>query len=88
MKPYFDDVKPLKAAEFCDMVNYGVHDFKKLLNKYQQITFEVNGKQEYFLSFVSSNEDISTAKLFVNPHVIYCGSNYKKVEILGAFCTV
>lgn len=81
-----DDIEQIAVADFCKMIGYNAHDYKKLLRIYKDITFDVNGHQETFLNCVTNNDDMSTARLYVNPHILYCGSNYKRVEILGAFC--
>ena len=52
---------------------------------YRQITFEINNQREYFLTFVMNEADAEHIRIFVNPRIIYSGSDYKKVEVLGAF---
>lgn len=81
-----DDVERIDIKELCELLKYDVHNYKKLLNNYRQITFNINGKEEYFLSYVKNDDDLKETGLFVNPHILYCGSDYKKVEVLGAFC--
>ena len=81
-----DDVEQIAVADFCKIIGYNAHDYKKLLSIYKEITFDVDGHQETFLNCVTNNGDMSTARLYINPHILYCGSDYKRVEILGAFC--
>lgn len=80
-----DAIHKITVADFCQLINYDLHDYRKLLRHYRDITFEVDGHKEYFLSCVSQGDDILHAHLFINPRIIYCGSDYKKVEVLGAF---
>lgn len=81
-------IHPLTVADFCRYINYDPHDYRRLLRHYKHITFEVDGHKEFFLSCVSQGDDILHAKLFVNPRILYCGSDFKKVEVLGAFAKV
>lgn len=80
-----EDINSLSLSEFCDLIGCYKDDVKSLMDKYEQITFPVNGQQEYFLSYVVHNSDFDGARLFVNPKIFYAGSDYRKVEILGAF---
>lgn len=80
-----DNIKPLTVAEFCGFIGYNAGDYKKLLKLYRQITFEINNQREYFLTFVMNEADAEHIRIFVNPRIIYSGSDYKKVEVLGAF---
>lgn len=80
-----DNINPLTVAEFCGFIGYNAGDYKKLLKLYRQITFEINNQREYFLTFVMNEADAEHIRIFVNPRIIYSGSDYKKVEVLGAF---
>lgn len=77
-----NDIEPLTLTELCDHIGYDKDNFYRLKRIYKSITFNVDGHEEYFVSFVESG---NTVRAFVNPHIIYSGSNYEKVEILGAF---
>lgn len=81
-----DNIRQMTIEEFCEITGYDVHDYKKLLAIYKQITIEINGHQEYFLSYVVNDGDNANARIFVNPNAVYCGSDDKKVEVLGSFC--
>ena len=78
-------IHPLTVEDFCNYSQYDPHDYRRLLRRYKNITFDVDGHKEYFLSCVSQGDDILHARLFVNPRIVYCGSSYKRVEVLGAF---
>ncbi len=80
-----DDIKPLSVEDFCQLIGYDPHDSKKLIKIYKKITFEVNHHQEYFLSYVTNDTDMKSARMFVNPRILYCGTMPERVEILGAF---
>jgi hypothetical protein len=82
-----DHVIPLSFSGFCDLISYDKTKMSRLRKTYSDITFGIGEKKERFLSVVYDGAHKETERIFVNPHVIYCGSNYKRVEILGYFCT-
>lgn len=83
-----DDIEQMSIAEFCDMIGYNVAEYTKLIKIYKGITFEINDHLEYFLTFVANEAEASSIRIFVNPRILYSGSDYKKVEVLGAFTKV
>ena len=58
---------------------------QNLLNTSKFVTFDVNGQEQYFLSFVSNENNPDAIRMFINPRVMYSGSDYTKVEVLGLF---
>lgn len=89
--PFEDDlykIKPLSITEFCEKIHYNKDNFSKLLKAYRQIIFNVDDRKEYFVTYVSDGSNNHNMRFFVNPHVMYAGKNYSKVEILGAFCKI
>lgn len=80
-----DKIRPLTIKDFCDIIGYNPNQSARLIETYKNITFDFKGEKEYFVSFVTNTGNLDEAKIFINPHVIYSGSNYKNVEILGAF---
>ncbi|MBQ4266376.1 MAG: hypothetical protein IJB85_12775 [Clostridia bacterium] len=81
-------IKPMSLYEFCEAIGFDWSHLNRLLSAYRQLFFTVDGHQERFVSIVSDGIDKRNARVFVNPHVIYSGSDYKRVEILGAFCKI
>lgn len=79
-------IEPLSLKEFCDEIGYDTSQINRLLNIYKKLTFDVKGKQESFCAFVFDGIDRNKSKIFVNPNVLYNGSNYQRVKILGMFC--
>ena len=79
-------VKPMSIGEFCNKIGYDAGNFDRLRKIYSQITFDVDEEEQYFLSFVMNNYDANSIRMFVNPRILYSGSNYKDVEMLGVFC--
>lgn len=80
-----DKIIPMSLHEFCDQIGFDKSHVSKLVTKLKKICFTVNDHMENFISFVSDGGRLSQYKMFINPHILYCGSDYKKVEVLGAF---
>ena len=80
-----EKIEPITIGDFCKMIGFDVSNFHRLKKIYNSITFEINGQEQYFLSFVSNENNADTIRMFVNPRVLYSGSDYKKVEVLGLF---
>lgn len=82
-----DDIRPMSLNEFCLACGYANADQRtRLMKKYSQIHFDVNGKSERFCSIVTDLADIGNANIYVNPNIIYKGSKWNEVKILGKFC--
>lgn len=81
-----DKIHPLTIGEFCDKIGYDVSHLNRLKNIYSKLRFDVDGKQVRFCAFVTDGSERKDMRIFVNPRVLYAGTRYDKVEILGAFC--
>ena len=81
-----DDVEVLTVKEFCEIIGYDYSQISRLANIYKQITFDVKGRQERFCSFVTDGLDLANGQIFVNPRILYSGTDYVKVQVLGKFC--
>lgn len=80
-----DNIELMSMKEFCKRIKYDVTHLDRLLYIYRNIYFEVNGHKERFCTMVYDGIEKQNAKIFINPHILYCGSNYEQVKILGAF---
>lgn len=84
-----DNIEPLTITDLCNLVHYDVTQSTRLIKELQSIKFIHNGNEEYLLSFVDNGTDNpNSKKIFVNPHIIFNGTDYRRVEVLGAFCKV
>jgi hypothetical protein len=81
-----DKVECITLSEFCDLIGFGVSHLNRLLYVYNTVRFEVDGRRERFCGITHDGLNRSNAKIYINPHILYSGSDYKRVEILGAFC--
>lgn len=81
-----EKINPITFTEFCVNIGYDSNQSKRLIKIYSEIKFDVDNRKELFCSFVSDGVNNGNQKIFVNPHVLYGGSDYKKVKVLGIFC--
>lgn len=83
------EIEFMTLDELCDLIDYDKNRRDRLLSIYKQLTFEVMDKhgvrRERFLSIVGDGLDKGNHRLFINPRVLYSGSDYKQVAILGRF---
>lgn len=82
-----ENIEFMSLAEFCNAIDYDVSQLSRLLKIYKSLTFEVKTKQERFCAFVYDGLDKGSARIFINPHILYNGSGYSQVKVLGKFCT-
>jgi len=82
------NVKLMTAKEFCAAIGYNYDNFHRLRKIYTQLCIEVDGHKERFCSFVSGGINDGQDYIFINPHVIYSGSNPNSVALLGKFSEV
>lgn len=86
MEKDLSQIEFLSLAEFCTAIDYDISQLNRLLNIYKAIKFNVNGAQEKFCAFTYDGIDRKSARIFVNPHILYNGTDYNRVKVLGAFC--
>lgn len=80
-----DMVEPITISYFCELTGYDLSHINRLINIYNKVRFDVAGRQERFCSFVYDGIDRSKAKIIINPNILYSGSDYNAVKVLGAF---
>lgn len=83
-----DAIVPMTVKEFCEKVGYDVRNTGRLIRMYEKITFDVWGRQEYFCTFNYRGDDKSDAVICINPNILYNGTRFEEVKVLGAFCKV
>lgn len=89
LNPHETDLEKIELISmegFCELIGYGITHISKLVNIYSGIRFNVGGRMEKFCAITYNGVDNRNAKIFINPRILYCGSDYTKVEVLGAFC--
>lgn len=81
------EIEPLTVADLCDLVGYDTTQASRLLKELQALTFEHNHEEEFLISYVDNGTNTPYSKrIFVNPNIIYNGSDFRQVKVLGAFC--
>lgn len=91
LNPYETDlekIEPISFDDFCIFNGYTINQRKRLLSIYSNIVFEIREHKEHFCMFVTSLNEKDSEKIFVNPNIIYRGTQKEKVEILGGFCKI
>lgn len=79
------EIEPLTLREFCQEIGHSFDSVQRLLNTYANIKVLVNGLEEPFCAFVYDGANIGDAQIYVNPHVLYNGSDPEQVELLETF---
>lgn len=79
----FDRIKPLTVSEFCEVIGFDKTHATDLARDYGRITFTVDGKQEIFCKFLFNVSTVENATIYINPRLVYKGSDFKKVEAIG-----
>lgn len=87
-EPDIANIEPLTVRDFCELIGHSYATVARLRDTYSRIRFMVNGQQELFCAFVYDGNSLDDARIFVNPHVFYSGTNPTQVEILGHFCQI
>ena len=82
----FDRVNIMNLRQFCEAIGYDPKNLKRKIEELRGITFDVNGRRELFYSVVGDGLNLERSRLYVNPNVLYSGTQYDTVRILGAFC--
>ena len=81
-----EKVELMTIDELCATIGYSRSQRARLWNACQQLKFQSSGRTHNLVSFVpGSDMQIGNMRIFINPRVIYRGSNWHRVEILGAF---
>ena len=70
------------------MIHYDESQAARLKDIYGEITFEVNGKQQYFCAFVTTGREANNPYVIVNPRIFYAGTHPYQVDFLGMFFKV
>ena len=83
-----DAVEPMTLLQFCEAIGYDFKNVKRLLWIYKELTFDVHGRQERFCSIIGNGLDLGASIIYVNPNIIYSGTNFDRVQVLGKFCAV
>lgn len=79
----YSEIDPLTVADFCEQIGFDRTHASHLASEYGRLTFTVDGGQEIFCKFLSDGRDITTANIYINPRLVYKGTNFRQVEAVG-----
>lgn len=88
METNLEKIQLISIAEFCRWIGHDVTHLNKLVAVYSSIHLMIDGKPERFCALSYDGVNKANAKIFINPRIMYNGSDYNKVAVLGAFCKV
>lgn len=82
-----EEMKPMTMHEFCEIVGLSTDraTIARLRRVYTNLTFDIDGQSQLFCHFLTYGEQHDRQKIYVNPRVMYSGSNYEHMRMLTAF---
>ena len=80
-----DLVEPLSVTEFCELCHFDRKHWKKYIKEYSSISFMLAGQEERFWSLIPADGNPSRERIFINPYILYQGSDYQTVIRAGGF---
>lgn len=83
----YDEIRPMTVSEFCEIIGHDKRHASDLAKEYGRLTFTVREEKgernEVFCKFAFSGNDTTTAHIYINPRLVYKGSDFRKVEAIG-----
>lgn len=76
-----DKVNLMSIAEFCNEIGYDKSNIGRLKRIYNAVRFDVEGRQERFCTMIYNGIDENSAKICINPNVLYAGTNKGCIEV-------
>ena len=81
-----EKIQQMSLNELCSAIGYNASKRARLLEALKKLTYRDGDTTRYLFSYVIPGGcNLSEAKMYVNPRVIYRGNNWHRVEILGTF---
>lgn len=74
-----EHIIPLTFGQFCEKAGYNVDQVNRLIGYFMKIKFRVGDHEEHFCKFVANDKYLSHSWIFVNPHVMYSGTDPESV---------
>lgn len=79
-----DYIEPMSIREFCEEIDFDYSHVNRLKDTFRNVKFEVTyRRQKTKQPFVSTGKDDNV--IIINPRVMYSGSDYNRVKVLGKF---
>jgi len=84
LKKNYELAKPMMLKDICNILNYDELHSHRLTEALTGTWFEWDGVKQALCAVVNVNtEDARQNSLIVNPHLIFAGTDFKKVEEFG-----
>ena len=77
-----EDIEPITLSDFCRLIGYNEKNLYRIKQIYNSLLFDVLGEKQKFCVFVNDGVTTDNSFIYVNPNILYAGSNYHKVELL------
>ena len=79
------EIDTLSVPRFCRAIHYSEANAHRLIKEYESITFSVGNTQEQFCTFVSDGGNRADSLIYINPRILYNGSNAHLFELHSLF---
>ena len=76
-----DKVELMSIAEFCNEIGFRISNIGRLKQVYNTVRFDVEGRQERFCTMIYNGIDENSAKICINPNILYAGTNKGSIEV-------
>ena len=74
-----EQIIPITFGQFCEMAGYSAKDTARLATYFMKVRFCIGNRKEAFCKFVMNDRQISRSWIFVNPRVMYSGTDPEAV---------
>lgn len=74
-----EQIIPITFGQFCEMAGYSVKNTARLADYFMKVRFHIGNRKEPFCKFVMNDKQISHSWIFVNPRVMYSGTDPEAV---------
>ena len=88
MEKDLNKIELLSMADFCELIGFDVSHLNDLAASYKEIVFDVDGRKELFCAMTYDGVHADTAKICINPHILYSGTCPDNVKGFSALCRV
>ena len=88
MEKDLNKIELLSMADFCGLIGFDVAHLNDLVSSYKEIVFDVDGRKELFCAMTYDGVHADTAKICINPHILYSGTCPDNVKGFSALCRV
>ena len=70
---------PITFGRFCEIAGYSAENTARLADYFMKVKFSIGNRREHFCKFVMNDRQISHSWIFVNPRVMYSGTDPEAV---------